>query len=209
MDQQYNFPETLVGDTIILEKLEQFHAEDLYELIDKNRDYISIYLPWMTESYCFEDTAKFITMKEENFEDQEGFAYVIIDKDTDAILGSIGASIKGRGLAEVGYWLSEDCQGKGVMTQALDLIIEFAFEDTSIIRIDLYTLPDNEKSMMVAKRNGFAFEGVRYNHQIDMDGSIIDAVRFTKLKNEEVMQALKEKEAKLIDVFDVKPLKTK
>ncbi|HAG52342.1 MAG TPA: hypothetical protein DCL21_00975 [Alphaproteobacteria bacterium] len=209
MSLNYNFPETLVGDTIILEKLEQFHAEDLYSVIDANRDYIAKYLPWMTENYRFEDTAKFVSMKEENFEDQDGFAYVIINKETDEVLGSVGLSIKSKGSSELGYWLAENQQGNGIMSQAIDLLVEYAFEETPIIRVDIFTLPDNKKSMQVAKRNGFLFEGVRYHQQIDLDGSFIDGVRFTKLKDKSVMHNLKDKEEQLIDVFNVKLLKNK
>lgn len=204
-----NFPETLVGDTIILEKLDMFHAEELYKGIEESRQHISRWLSWLTPEYDLKDMQEFIEIKHNEFLEQETFAYVIIDKETEEVLGSIEAFSRNKGRIELGYYLLEKSVGKGVMFQSLDILKDFCFNETPTIRMDLYTLPNNEKSMMVAKRCGFAFEGVNYHQQIDLDNSIINAHRFVLLKDKSVMKKLKELEPKLIELYNVKPLKNK
>lgn len=204
-----NFPETLVGDTIILEKLEMLHAEELYRGIEESRQHIARWLPWLTPEYDLKSMHEFIEMKHQEFLEQESFAYVVTDKDSEEILGSIEVFARNKGRVELGYYLLEKSVGKGVMSESVDLITDFCFNDTSTMRVDLYTLEDNEKSMQVAKRNGFVFEGVHYNQQIDMDGSIIDGYRFAKLKDETAMAKMKKVEAGLIDLYNIKCLKNK
>lgn len=204
-----NYPETLVGDKVILEKMTTFHAEDLYAGIDASRKHISRWLSWLTPEYDLKAMQEFIEIKEENFAEQTNFAYVITDKESEEILGSIEVFARNNGRVELGYYLLESSLGKGIMSEAVEIVTDFAFNDTNTIRVDLYTLEDNEKSMLVAKRNGFIFEGVHYDQQIDMDGAVINGYRFAKLKNEESMNKLKKIEDKLIDIYDIKCLKNK
>lgn len=206
---KYNFPETLVGDSIILEKLGHFHAEDLYEAVENSRQHIAKWLPWLTPEYDLKAMQEFIEIKEEEYLEQKAFPYVIIDKETDEVLGSIEVFKRNSGRVELGYYLMENSVGKGVMSQALELLRDFCFEETPVMRIDLYTLKDNEKSMMVAKRNGFAFEGVNYHQQIDMDGSIIDGYRFALVKDKSTMDKMLKLEPELIKIYDIKYLKNK
>lgn len=204
-----NFPETLVGDTVILEKLSMFHAEELYQGIEASRQHIARWLPWLTPEYDLKSMQDFIEMKHEEFLEQESFAYVVTDKDSEEVLGSIEVFARNKGRVELGYYLLETSVGKGVMSQAIDLLADYCFNETNIIRVDLYTLADNEKSMQVAKRNGFAFEGVHYCQQIDMDGTIIDGYRFAKLKDKTAMDKIKKIESDLINIYNIKHLKNK
>ncbi len=52
-----------------------------------------------------------------------GLAGLILQKDVD------------RKSAEIGYWIGEPFWGKGIATRAVELIIEYAFEELKLIRI--------------------------------------------------------------------------
>jgi ribosomal-protein-serine acetyltransferase len=186
-----------------------FHADELYQGIEASRQHISRWLSWLTPEYDLKAMQEFIEIKEEEFLEATNFAYTIVDKDTDEILGTIEVFSRNKGRLELGYYLLENATGKGAMSEALNTLVDFAFEETPTIRVDLYTLEDNEKSMMVAKRNGFVFEGVHYHQQIDMDDTILDGYRFVKLKDSQAMQKAKDVEEKLIDIYNVKCLKNK
>ncbi|MCI8300970.1 MAG: GNAT family N-acetyltransferase [Lachnospiraceae bacterium] len=61
--------------------------------------------------------------------------------------------------AELGYWLSEDYWGQGIMTRAVGRICMQAFERFDIVRIFAEPFEDNEGSQRVLQKAGFIFEG--------------------------------------------------
>ena len=56
--------------------------------------------------------------------------------------------------AFIGYSLDEEQQGKGYMKEAVKLVVEYAFEELELHRIEATTLIDNEKSQRVLKALG-------------------------------------------------------
>ena len=89
------------------------------------------------------------------------FAYAI-DVDGTAV-GSIGAfrqeNIHCR-TAELGYYLSEEYWGKGIMTEAVRLLCEKVFAETDIIRIFAEPFAYNIGSRRVLEKAGFHLEGI-------------------------------------------------
>lgn len=62
--------------------------------------------------------------------------------------------------AEAFYWLDCRVRGRGIAAKALSLVTEWAFRDHGIVRVQLVTHLDNERSQRVAQRCGFHREGV-------------------------------------------------
>jgi len=62
--------------------------------------------------------------------------------------------------AEAFYWLDRRVRGRGIAVEALSLVTEWAFQDYGIVRVQLVTHLDNERSQRVAERCGFSREGV-------------------------------------------------
>jgi RimJ/RimL family protein N-acetyltransferase len=62
--------------------------------------------------------------------------------------------------AEAFYWLDRRARGRGIAAEALGLVTEWAFRDHGIVRVQLVTHVDNERSQRVAQRCGFRREGV-------------------------------------------------
>jgi RimJ/RimL family protein N-acetyltransferase len=62
--------------------------------------------------------------------------------------------------AEIGYWLGESLWGRGIVTEALELVTAYAFEQFDLLR--LYALPfaDNRGSIRVLEKAGYAREGL-------------------------------------------------
>jgi len=62
--------------------------------------------------------------------------------------------------AEAFYWLDRRVRGRGIAVEALSLVTEWAFRSHGIVRVQLVTHLDNERSQRVAQRCGFSREGV-------------------------------------------------
>lgn len=76
--------------------------------------------------------------------------------------GGIGISVKDdvyEKSAELGYWLSEDYWGRGIMTEAVQEICREAFKTFDIVRIFAEPFADNAASRKVLEKAGFTCEG--------------------------------------------------
>jgi RimJ/RimL family protein N-acetyltransferase len=85
-----------------------------------------------------------------------------IEADNEAIGGigfSPGADVE-RYSAEIGYWIGEAYWGRGIASEALRLVSEYAFRDCGLLR--LYALPfaDNQQSMRVLEKAGYDREAI-------------------------------------------------
>lgn len=86
-----------------------------------------------------------------------------IDVDGEAV-GGIGLILNGDVYiksAEIGYWLGESFWGKGVTTEAVRQMTEYAFYYFDLVRLYAEVFENNKASMRVLEKNGFYLEGVR------------------------------------------------
>ena len=107
----------------------------------------------------------------------EDFAELAITDADDALLGSVILhSVDWRNRrGELGYWLIAGARGRGLATRALRLALRWMFEDLGLERAEIATTPDNAASLAVARRLGFAEEGLLRGRDVE-DGRRVDVV---------------------------------
>ena len=59
----------------------------------------------------------------------------------------------------VGYWLSEEHQGRGLMTRAVKALVDHAFGELELHRVEIQAAADNLRSRAIPERLGFQEEG--------------------------------------------------
>ena len=87
-------------------------------------------------------------------------------------------------MAEFGYWLAPAARGRGIATRALRLITDWTLNSSDIIRLELYTHPDNDASGRVAERSGYVREGVRRAWYLDRKGNPEDAIFYVLVRGD-------------------------
>lgn len=75
--------------------------------------------------------------------------------------------------AEIGYWLGEAFWGRGIVTEAVRALTEWAFENYDLYRIYAGVLEWNPASMRVLEKAGFKFE-VRMRKAVIKEGLVMD-----------------------------------
>ncbi|MEZ8823155.1 ribosomal protein S5-alanine N-acetyltransferase [Vibrio amylolyticus] len=91
-----------------------------------------------------------------------GYYLIVTDPSGDKVIGTVSFSNLSRFpcyTCTVGYSLDEQAQGKGVMTRALTLAVNYMFQYQSMHRINAAYMPNNSRSASVLKQNGFEKEG--------------------------------------------------
>jgi RimJ/RimL family protein N-acetyltransferase len=115
----------------------------------------------------------------------EGLDAMIVDVETDALLGGVGMvhiDWQER-TSELGYWLARRARGRGVMTRAVRMLSEWIFENLPIERLGIMASVDNAASRAVAERAGFQFEGVLRSFVI-IKGERHDMAGYSLLRGE-------------------------
>lgn len=90
------------------------------------------------------------------------YQFGIFSRQSGDMLGACNFTGVARGAFQachLGYSLAENCQGQGIMTQALSRAIQFIFAEVELHRIMAAYIPDNAKSAGVLQRLGFEKEG--------------------------------------------------
>jgi RimJ/RimL family protein N-acetyltransferase len=136
----------------------------------------------LPQPYTLDDARWFVTHSAEESASGPSAHFAIVDAASDRLLGAISRHGQAEPRAMFGYWLAREARGRGVATRALRLIVDWTMATTSIIRFELYTDVDNERSGRVALRAGFEREGIRRAWSLDRDGRPMDAAFYVRIR---------------------------
>lgn len=129
-------------------------AEEIAALYLANREFLAPYEPTRTDDFFTAEGQR--RRFEEAAEDGEGWRFAILDGDEIAGRISLIDVIRGPlQLANVGYFVDQRRNGQGLATAALAEVVEFAFGEAGLHRVEAGTLPDNLVSQRVLEKNGF------------------------------------------------------
>lgn len=84
---------------------------------------------------------------------------------------------------EIGYWLSEQHWGKGIMSSAVGLMVEHAFLKTHWLRLFACIYEHNLSSMRVLEKNGFKLEAI-HRRTVMKEGKMMDEYLYALLKED-------------------------
>jgi ribosomal-protein-serine acetyltransferase len=148
-----------VDDEIELRLVEQGHVDALQALIERNLDHLRRWMPWASESASRDDLVTWVRLSLQRHAEGGGF-YAAIWYGQE-IAGTVGLEIDQRQRSgEIGYWLDQDLQGRGIMTRSVQAVIGACFGDLHLHRVEILCAPENARSCAVARRLGFVNEGV-------------------------------------------------
>lgn len=154
-------------------------AEELAEVYRTNREFLRPFEPTRPEDFF---TAGFQRKRIERVgEDQ--WRWAIEDEGRIAGVITLGDVIReSLQLANVGYFVAQRFNGRGLATRAVGEVVRFAFGDAGLHRLEAGTLPDNHKSQRVLEKNGFARYGLA-RRLLMIDGVWRDHVLFELLND--------------------------
>ncbi len=163
-----------IDDDISLVQMMPYMADDLYALIEKNRAHLEPWFPWAERTKSVDDITNFLQSCLEKQAKNEGFEAIITYQGKMAgVIGCHNWSHK-RKIAEIGYWLDQDMQGKGIMHAAATAMINAFFNEYGMNRIVIRARSQNAPSCNVAKKLGFTHESTEQDGDCDQNGVFYD-----------------------------------
>lgn len=181
--REENMVELKVDSEIVLKEIELSDAEDIFKIIDSDRENLRTWLSFIDSTKEIEDTKDFIRSTLFLPEDIRDFVAVIIYKGQK--IGLIGFKLTDfvNKKTELGYWISKEFENKGIVTKSVVKMIDYAFNNLELNRIQIKCGIGNEKSSKIPKKLNFKFEGIERSAEL-LNGKFIDAEVYSILKDE-------------------------
>jgi RimJ/RimL family protein N-acetyltransferase len=116
--------------------------------------------------------------------DEEGTVQLIVAVDTDPVgVVELPTVNRSAGHATLGYWIVPDQQGNGYASEATRLLVDYAFDQLRLHRVQATVFAFNEPSIAVLETLGFTREGTRRDYAF-VDGQYRDEHLYALLADE-------------------------
>ena len=150
---------------IKLRKLKLSDADDIYKNL-QNKEMVkwTLNIPW---PYKKEHAIKFIRRTHYKIRKKKSYAFSIVLKEIDKVIGVVdlmNIDWKNKN-AEIGYWIGKRYWNKGFATEAVKLMLKFAFEKLKLHRVYASLFEENKASRRVLEKCGFKLEGILREHR--------------------------------------------
>lgn len=156
-------------------------ADELYALVRANPD-LEEWMPWAAEQ-DLAATERFIAAGEEQVREGNGFqAAIEPEKGIVGVLGLHAIDWVNR-KTSIGYWLAKGARGRGLMTNAVSAVLDHAFGQLELHRIEIHCAPENRPSRAIPERLGFREEAHLRETEL-VGGRYLDSVVYGMLAEE-------------------------
>jgi len=172
-----------VDDEIVLKELSFSSAAVIFQSIDNSRQYLSKWLPFTNLTKSQKDTEKFIqAVNYSTNRKKEKVFEIWYQNEFAGLLGLKDINENYRKL-ELGYWLDENMQNRGIMLRSCKQLINHIFGTMQMNRITVKVAVGNSKSSAIPKKLGFHFEGIEREGEA-LHGKFVDLEIYSLLKKD-------------------------
>lgn len=156
-------PHRIVTDRVVIRAYEVADAEAMAAAMAVNHERLREWLPWAWDEPQTLDTRRhLLTYFRARFDAGEDFTMGMFERTTGALLGGTGLHPRvASGVVEIGYWLTADAEGRGLMREVAAALTQVAFGLGIARRVAINCDPANARSRAVPQSLGYASAGVR------------------------------------------------
>ena len=158
-----------IDDHTHLERIRMAHSGIVFEAIAANRHFLRRWLPFVDQTRTLEDTRQYIKMLLSAPEKSRNEVFTLWYRGEFAGLAGFKEMDFVNHRAEIGYWLVEKWQGKGLMTAAVSKLSDYGFRNLNFNRIQIRVAEGNLRSTAIPGRLGFTFEGTEREGEYHTD----------------------------------------
>lgn len=183
------YKDTLQTDRLTLKVLDPSNADKTLAFLHKNKDHLAIWEPVRdAEYFTVEKQAEILTGEHNKIQSGDTYKTWIFKKeDTEfqQIIGSIALTEIVRGCFHscfLGYRMGQDFTKKGYMSEAINKMVEYGFNELHLHRVEANIIPRNVASLTVAEKNGFVCEGLSRKY-LYINGKWEDHVHMVRLND--------------------------
>ena len=160
------FARSLGDDGAELRPLEPWHAEELLATMDRGRDFVGQFIALPDRITDLASSRSFLVAYADKATQDTG-RLCGIWADGTLVGGVLFRTMDvAQGTAEVGVWLEPAAAGRGLVTRAARILIDWAVRERGIHRVEWWAAAGNAPSLAAARRLGMQREGVLREHYL-------------------------------------------
>src|SRR5271157_3472112 len=166
-------------------------------------DYLRPWLPWVTKDpEPIDARIAWLRKCRADFDLDKDFVFSIFDLEEAEVLGGTGLHTRqGPDVREIGYWIQEKYQGKGLATEVAAALTKVAFVVDKVKRVHIHCSVDNIRSARIPEKLGFQMEGVLRKRMPTSTGQLGGMMVWTMLADEYPTSIPANAEVKAFDVM--------
>ena len=148
-----------IDDSMTLHSIHERFADEIFALVQKNKTWLQTAMDWPQYVLSVEDSRK---MAQGNYIlHHRGYAKMFLIFLHQKMVGVISFNQiePTNKVAYIGYWLDKDAQGQGIISRAIQAVVEKYAREGVVRRFVIKCIVSNLASNQVALRNGFILEG--------------------------------------------------
>jgi len=182
----------LVTPRLVLRPPRTGDVTDIRRLLRANHEHLK---PWNPAPPAGEDpssiteVSKSVLRQRRDWKHGASFVFMLALRDRpERLIGKIALNGVMRGAmhgAYLGYWMSDDQLGKGLITEGISAVLDFAFGSAGLHRIQAAIMPRNERSLRVIEKLAFRREGYAERY-LQIAGKWEDHILFARTREEHV-----------------------
>ncbi len=186
MTQTFDFRQDIVLENEVV-KLRPLQTDDFRYLVEYAVNEPEIW-EYFTEGAAGEDNLRhFIESTVKNRADQKDYPFIVFDKRTKKYVGSTRfyhINLKHQTLLIGHTWYGKKYQGTGLNKHCKFVLLQYAFEQMGMERVEFQANAKNERSIYAMKSIGCVVEGVLRSYAVNLKGERRDSMVLSILKEE-------------------------
>ncbi|MDQ0192260.1 GNAT family N-acetyltransferase [Paenibacillus wynnii] len=150
----------VIDDELMLKPLAPEHSRPMFQLVERSRERLRRWLPWVDAVTEQDHIVSFVKNAIKQATDNGGFtAGLWVRGELAGIIGYHEIDWRNRSVG-IGYWLGQGYEGKGYMTSACRVFVDYALLEMELERVEIRCATGNTPSRGIPERLGFVLEGV-------------------------------------------------
>ncbi|MGE7839412.1 GNAT family N-acetyltransferase [Lysinibacillus sp. NPDC093712] len=165
--------EIIINHELSLRTVTLDDAEAVFALTDNSREYLREWLPWLDFTKELSDTKSYIEGCIAGYEAKSSMSLAIIFRGKIVGIAGFNTINYTNKIAAIGYWLGKDAQGHGIMTKTVQALLQYAFDELQLNKVEIRAAVGNSKSRAIPERLNLTTEGTiraaewLYDHYVD------------------------------------------
>ena len=172
-------------DHYSLRLLQLGDLDPYFEMVQRNRKRLTDhFVGTVSRTKTLEEAQEFVEEMIRHTISNTYFPYVIIDESDNRIIGFIDLKNIDWSIpkTQIGFYIDESYEGKGIISKALQQIIDYCFNEKGFEKLFMQIHPENMAAQKVAEKCGFELEGTIRKDYKTPSGQLVDLLYYGKVK---------------------------